>query len=102
VGNGVVLYRGHGGRFSWSEWDFNDNSLTDADVVNVAISNSDPSPVVLSVSCANSRIDASNAPTISEWWLRRSRSSRVVCRCPRLRWWRFDSRACFLLRSCGS
>lgn len=69
AGQGVVLYRGHGGGTSWAGWDFNDQSLTSADVN--AMSINFVRPVVFSVACTNSQLDRAGEPCISEAWHRR-------------------------------
>lgn len=68
-GQGVVLYRGHGGGRSWSHWDFNDDSLEVADVNSMDINF--VRPVVFSVACTNSQIDRAGEVCISEAWHRR-------------------------------
>ncbi|MBL8745098.1 MAG: hypothetical protein JNK58_01940 [Phycisphaerae bacterium] len=69
-GQGVILYRGHGGGTSWSHWDFNSASLASSDVT--AMSLNFVRPVVFSVACTNSQIDRADEPCISEVWHRKS------------------------------
>lgn len=69
-GQGIILYRGHGGGTSWSHWDFNSDSLDSADVT--AMDLNFVRPVVFSVACTNSQIDRSGEPCISEVWHRKS------------------------------
>ncbi|MDX2115729.1 MAG: C25 family cysteine peptidase [Planctomycetota bacterium] len=71
AGQGIVLYRGHGGGTNWSDWDFNHDSLTKTDVNSMAM-NIFVRPIIFSVACTNSQIDRAGETSISEAWHRRS------------------------------
>ena len=58
AGKGIVNYRGHGGSTCWSNWNIYGQNYTTSDAR--ALNNGEKRPIIFSIACSNSRLDASS------------------------------------------